>query len=85
LRQLGKRLIAYYAPQLLNYDQRRKFEGFVRNKWMAQEGEVSWTTVDKVQVQLNELSEENVDTDFLNNLRRFYDLRLSKFGLKFSN
>lgn len=85
MRQLGKRLIAYYAPQLLNSDQRRKFEGFVRNKWMAQEGEVSWTTVDKVQVQLNELSEENVDTDFLNNLRRFYDLRLSKFGLKFSN
>ena len=85
LRQLGKRLIAYYAPHLLSSEQTEKFKNFVRTKWNTQDSDVSWTTVDKVEVQLDELSEDAADGEFLNNLRRFYDLRLTNFDLKFSN
>ena len=82
LRQLGQRLIAFYAPELLSSRQAEKFKTFVRTKWEIQENDVSWTTLDKVADQLEELDEEGAEKDFVNNLRSFYEFRLNKFELK---
>jgi exodeoxyribonuclease-1 len=82
---LGQRLIAFYAPELLSSKQVEKFKTFVRTKWGIQENDVSWTTLDKVADQLEELDEEGAAKDFVNNLRSFYEFRLNKFELKLPN
>ena len=85
LRQLGQRLVAFYAPELLSSKQVEKFKTFVRTKWGIQENDVSWTTLDKVADQLEELDKEEAEKDFINNLRSFYEFRLNNFELKLPN
>ena len=85
LRQLGQRLVAFYAPELLSTEQVEKFKKFVRSRWQVQDQVVSWTNIDKVVDQLEELDDEGADKEFINNLRRFFETRLAKYQLELPN
>ena len=60
LRQLGRRLIAFYAPELLNSEEKRKFSKYICDKWSETEKAVSWTTMEQVQVDLVRLKDKGV-------------------------
>jgi len=46
LRQLGRRLIAFHAPETMTADEAEQFEAFLRERWHAPEApEVEWTTI----------------------------------------
>ena len=46
LRQLGRRLIAFHAPELMSSDEAEQFDAFLHERWNAQEGpETEWTTI----------------------------------------
>ena len=47
LRQLGSRLVAFYAPSLLSDSERRRYLAWRRERWNAPEGaSVPWTTLE---------------------------------------
>ena len=46
LRQLGCRLVAFYAPQLLSPEERAQFEDWLSERWSAPDApEIEWMTV----------------------------------------
>jgi exodeoxyribonuclease I len=46
LRQLGRRLIAFYAPETMTADGAAKFDAFLHERWIAAEApETEWTTI----------------------------------------
>ena len=46
LRQLGRRLIAFHAPEIMTEAEAEQFEAFLRERWHAPEApEVEWTTI----------------------------------------
>ena len=48
LRQLGSRLVAFYAPNLLSDNERRRYIAWRRERWNAQaETEIEWMTLEK--------------------------------------
>ena len=77
--------MAFYAPELLSKEQVEKFKKFVRSKWEVQDNDVSWTTVDEVADQLKELDDEGADKKFINDLRRFFEFRLTNYQLELPN
>ena len=77
LRQLGQRLLAFYAPELLNNDQKSRFTEFLQSRWKATGSDVKWTTIDKVSADLSK-----IDTDFNSDeWKSFYNARLAHIGL----
>ena len=73
LKQLGKRLIAFYAPQLLTDEQRTAYKSFVQKRWSAPIDEAPWTTAEHIWASLNELKSEIDDC----NWREFYRARIN--------
>jgi len=56
LRQLGRRLVAFHAPELLAPEDRSRFEAWLRERWSAPDTqETGWMTTDKAQRALDEL------------------------------
>jgi exodeoxyribonuclease-1 len=56
LRQLGRRLVAFHAPQLLSYKERAQFEDWLSERWSAPDApETEWMTADKARRALDEL------------------------------
>lgn len=48
LRQLGSRLVAFYAPNLLSDNERRRYIAWRRERWNAPaDTEVEWMTLEK--------------------------------------
>jgi exodeoxyribonuclease-1 len=46
LRQLGRRLIAFHAPEIMTTDEAEQFEAFLRERWNAPDlPETEWTTI----------------------------------------
>lgn len=46
LRQLGRRLIAFHAPEIMTDDEAKQFEAFLRERWDAPDApEIEWTTI----------------------------------------
>ena len=56
LRQLGKRLIAFYAPELLSSEQQNSLKEFLANRWSPSLEKVPWTTANDIWSSLSELS-----------------------------
>jgi len=83
LRQLGGRLIAFYAPELLNSEEKQKFSKYICNKWSEMDKDVSWTTMDKVQIDLIRLKDKGVPREELSRLKRFYEARFQQIGCEF--
>jgi exodeoxyribonuclease I len=56
LRQLGHRLVAFHAPQLLSSEERAQFEDWLRERWSAPDApETEWMTAGKAQRGLDEI------------------------------
>jgi len=56
LRQLGRRLVAFYSPELMTAEERAQFTGYLRDKWSAPDApETEWLTFEKAQVALAKL------------------------------
>ena len=77
LRQLGQRLVAFYAPELLTNDQKSRFTEFLKSRWTAKGGDVKWNTLEKVASDLSDLGCE-FDADVW---IKFYQKRSSEIGL----
>ena len=45
--QLGRRLIAFNAPELLTTKEKDAFDAYLKNKWEAEDTKSNWTTVQK--------------------------------------
>ena len=58
LRQLGKRLIAFYAPELLSNEQQYVLKEFIRNRWFPNVEKVPWTTADDIWSSLDDLGSQ---------------------------
>ena len=77
LRQLGQRLLAFYAPELLSNDQKSRFTEFLQSRWKATGSDVKWNTIDKISTDLSE-----IDTEFNSDeWKSFYNARLAHVGL----
>ena len=77
LRQLGQRLLAFYAPDLLSNDQKSRFTEFLQSRWKATGEDVKWNTIDKVASDLAKM-----DTEFNSEeWKKFYNARLAHIGL----
>lgn len=56
LHQLGRRLVAFYSPELLNTQEKAQFDNYLREKWSAPDApETEWMTLAKAQVALESL------------------------------
>ncbi len=55
LRQLGKRLIAFYAPELLSSEQQKTLTEFLTSRWSPSLEKVPWTTANDIWSSLSEL------------------------------
>jgi len=75
--QLGRRLIAFNAPELLTIKERNAFDKYLKNKWEAEDTKSNWTTVSKIKDQLKELEENGCSIAVLNDLKDFYKYRLA--------
>ena len=77
LKQLGRRLIAFNAPELLTTKEQDAFNEYLRNKWVSEEEKTKWTTIKDVKKQLKELEENGCNISVLNDLKGFYKYRLA--------
>jgi exodeoxyribonuclease I len=56
LRQLGRRLVALHAPELLSPEERAQFDAWLRERWSAPDvPETEWTSVDRARRALSEM------------------------------
>ena len=56
LRQLGSRLVAFYAPELLSQTERARYHTWLRDRWSAPDvPETAWMTIGKAQRALEEM------------------------------
>ena len=70
---MGKRLIAFYASELLTDEQRAAFKAFVQRRWNTSMDEAPWTTAEHIWASLDELKSE-IDES---NWREFYQARIN--------
>ena len=56
LRQLGRRLVAFYSPQLMTAEELALFKSYLRDKWSAPDvPETEWMTLQKAEAALGDL------------------------------
>ena len=79
--QLGKRLITFYAQELLTKEEQATFDLYIKGKWASEDESVKWMTVNKVEEQLKELEDEGIKKGILDSLKAFYSARLDAKGL----
>jgi exodeoxyribonuclease-1 len=77
LKQLGRRLIAFNAPELLTTKEKNAFDEYLKNKWEAEDEKSNWTTTSKIKKQLEELGKNGCNISILNDLKDFYKGRLA--------
>ena len=77
LKRLGRRLVAFYSPDLLSEAQRRRLREYLRDKWLPPESkEVEWTTVASARAGIAQLKEEGgCDADLLGEIASFVDAK----------
>ena len=81
LRQLGKRLIAFFAPYLLTEQQKSDLSSFIKKRWMTLDNNANWTTVQTVKNDLAKMKDENLDAQYINDLQNFYTSYISQYDL----
>ena len=83
LKQLGRRLIAFYAPHLLNKKQVQQYQDFVKSKWESDAENVGWTTISTLKKDLADLSSESdMTSDQYHRMIEFYRNFLNEFGCR---
>ena len=76
LKQLGRRLIAFNAPELLSSNEQDAFNAYLKNKWTSEEEKTEWTTIKNIKEQLDKLRDEGCNETLLKELSSFYKKRL---------
>ena len=76
LKQLGRRLIAFNAPELLSSNEQDAFNSYLKNKWASEEEKTEWTTIKNVKKQLDRLRDEGCDDNLLVEFNSFYKKRI---------
>ena len=84
IQQLGRRLIAFNAADLLDERHHNIVRKFISEKWDAKEEGIKWTTISSVKRQLGELTEDGFDQNLLDEMKTFYQKRLNEQGLSFN-
>ena len=78
LRQLGRRVLAFYGPEAHIEQSREQFKSYVREKWNTPaESKPDWTTFESAFADIEKLTEEGkINTDqragFINYYNRNY-------------
>jgi exodeoxyribonuclease-1 len=78
LRQLGKRLIAFYAPELLSSEQQKSLKEFLSSRWSPNLAKVPWTTAADIWSSLSDLDSQ-IDTQCW---LEFYEKRIKATKLQ---
>jgi exodeoxyribonuclease-1 len=75
LRQLGRRLLAFYAPKLLSVREQRQYSDWRRARWDATgEDEVKWMTLVKARQAISEMKSAGLyDLETLTEIEDFID------------
>ena len=81
--QLGRRLIAFNAMDLLGPKYSERAQEFIVEKWTTSETDASWNTIASVQRQLVELEEDGFDNILLDEMKTFYQDRIEAQGCSF--
>ncbi|MGY6697748.1 MAG: exonuclease domain-containing protein [Roseinatronobacter sp.] len=56
LRQLGRRLVAFHAPELLSMEERAQYRAWLERRWSAPDvAETEWTSKDRAHAALNQM------------------------------
>lgn len=56
LRQLGRRLVAFHAPELLSTEERWQYQAWLRERWSAPDvPETEWTSRNRAHAALNQM------------------------------
>ena len=78
LRQLGNRLIAFNAQELLGPKEAERFRNYLFEKWFPTDGgKVPWLTAMAAREQLSKLaSEGDVDPKLLSEIEKFIEVRI---------
>lgn len=78
LKQLGRRLISFYAPGALAKSSKERLTEFLRDKWFADdEKQVPWTTFSEVKRQLAEIGDKpDLAQETKDALVSYYDEKL---------
>lgn len=73
LRQLGRRLIVFHAPEFMSADEAEQFEAFLRERWNAPDApETEWTTIASATRAIAELrAQPGADHEALNGIAVF--------------
>ena len=83
LKQLGRRLIAFYAPHLLSQKQVQQYRDFVKSKWERDSESAEWTTIASLRKDLAELpNESDMSAEQYHRMLEFYRNYLNEFGCK---
>lgn len=82
LRQLGYRLIAFHAPDLLSSQEVSRFKNYLRDKWFPiDEDSVPWLTAQAAKDQLHGLlAEDRADHKLLSQIENFIEARTKIAG-----
>ncbi|MFD1511035.1 exonuclease domain-containing protein [Lacimonas salitolerans] len=73
LRQLGRRLVAFHAPELLSVEERAQYRAWLEERWSAVDApEAQWMTIEKSRRALTEVqASEACDTELANEIEAF--------------
>jgi exodeoxyribonuclease-1 len=73
LRQLGRRLIAFYAPELLSVQEHTQYAAWLRARWSAPDApDAEWTTLAKARQALDQIrAKAEVDPDLLSEIETY--------------
>jgi exodeoxyribonuclease-1 len=77
LRQLGHRLMAFHAPELLSAEERGQYEAWLRGRWSAPDApDTEWTTMHRARTALDEMRvddglDQALATEIATYLQRF--------------
>ncbi|MEM5518972.1 exonuclease domain-containing protein [Henriciella sp. AS95] len=84
LRQLGRRLIAFYQNNLLTESETQQFRTFVLERWNSPASQsVEWTTAESASRAIHDLrSRSDADHELLNSIETFIAGRISQMQLE---
>jgi len=73
LRQLGRRLVAFYAPELLSPDERGQYRIWLEQRWSAPDvPETEWTSRDRAHAALTQMrSDGGIDAGLMDEIEAY--------------
>lgn len=75
LRQLARRLVAFYAPEMLSPTEHSRYRSWLRTRWLASDGvNTEWMTLAKARAEMEDLrSNRSVEPPVLEEMAAFME------------